>query len=200
MDVFYPIYLFDPAECTQKMKEVGCTFEVVAIGDEDSPGLAVPASGDFPYDYDYTCEWDASLIYLEIRQSMEPEQCDLCDSVLGPLFLFKNLLDPDNYRFFAYPPIRESLLQTETSEFPKEWYSNAVRLFSLREVQQMLTKWSAVDSENLFRLARNFFPQFDDNDIFQNPEDFELFVQSWLNSLKEAQSQSLCVVQVYAED
>ena len=76
---------------------MGCTFEVVAIGDEDSPGLAVPASGDFPYDYDYTCEWDASLIYLEIRQSMEPEQCDLCDSVLGPLFLFKNLLNPDNY-------------------------------------------------------------------------------------------------------
>jgi len=43
MDVFYPINLLDPAECTQKMKEVGCTFEVVAIGDEDSPGLAVPA-------------------------------------------------------------------------------------------------------------------------------------------------------------
>ena len=201
MDVFYPVYLFDLKECETAMGgKPGRFFEAV-IGDEDNAGLAVAAAGDFPYNYDYTCEWDATLIYLAVRPKLTSDQLTVADSVFGPLFMYKQLTDPNNYRFFAKPPIPKNAMVPDRTAFHKKWYQgDVVRLFSTEQVAKLLDEWDKVDWAQISRLALEFFPQFDDGDIFQNENDFASFVQAWIDALNEARERSLCLVQVAVED
>lgn len=193
----YDFSFFDKEECLRLLADEAHSFEEVAGPDGEisyDPGIR------FPYDYDYTCEWDFSSIYIAVRSEMTESDRNRCDQFFGQLFWFR-LIEEDNDRpgkWICGPdeipidlPIVGGIAIERDLALPEDWFSVDAEtgpriLYSPQWSSALLELWNEIDAETLHELARNAFDDYCTCDIFESPEDFVQFVGAWVDLLQEA--------------